>query len=132
MEGLDNYQQLETDIFAIDWKIRKLNLELKRWQPGGDLHDQYAAEHSEKQINRLVEEITQSEKLLREKEKAHEDLVQLINSFEGLDKAILQMRYVEGKSLVSIAAELNYNRNYIYNRQADIKRMIQYTKKQSR
>lgn len=55
-------------------------------------------------------------------------LAKLIGTFRGLDNKILYKKYVEGKTLVSIADKLDKIPNYIYNKHEQIMKMIEYAR----
>lgn len=55
-----------------------------------------------------------------------EEMKNLISSFRGLDNQILYKYHVEGKTLLSIANELDKSPNHIYNKHAQIMKMVKY------
>ncbi|WP_440050332.1 hypothetical protein [Lysinibacillus sphaericus] len=52
-------------------------------------------------------------------------------SNNGLEYKILYRKHVEGKTLETIANELNYSTNYIKIKHANIMRMMEYAEKVS-
>ncbi|OJG93031.1 hypothetical protein RV15_GL002165 [Enterococcus silesiacus] len=82
--------------------------------------------HKQKQLKGVIEELDQRVEKL---EKEREEIIQLIDKFNGLNQRILKLKYVEGLTLESIADELGYSYSYIKNKHAEIMRMIRFTKR---
>lgn len=122
-EWLKDYQQLTQDIDYLEYRLDREETELKRWVEG-DLADVKLQRESiganlEEQVQKLRKEI------LYKKEKLQE-LIQLVEKFEGLDNKILRMKWFEGKTLEQIAIDLNYSYSYIKRKHADIMKMIKF------
>lgn len=108
--------------------------ELNRWSNYSDGDDGDLAKHQkfvtalQKQahlkgvIERLNDRI---EKL----EKEREEIIELIDQFNGLNNRILKLKYVEGLTLESIAEETGYTYQYIKNKHAELMRIIRFNKK---
>ena len=122
-EWLKDYQQLKEEIEYLEYKIEREKRELKRWVYG-DLQDVKLQEDSI--ASGLEERIEAYEKELQRKKDDLEKAKKLISTFKGLDNQILYKKYVEGKTLVEIAKELNYSEQYIYNKHAQIMKMINF------
>ncbi|WP_204671621.1 hypothetical protein [Gracilibacillus alcaliphilus] len=122
-EWLRDYKRLEEDILYLDFELSRNKRELGRWMYG-DLQDIKLNEKSKaSQLEEVVRDI--------EHEMAHKmnDLYnakQLIKRFKGLDNQILYGKYVEGKTLTEIAYELDYAPGHIYNKHAQIMKMINF------
>lgn len=122
-EWLKDYQQLTQDIDYLEYRLDREETELKRWVEG-DLADVKLQPES---IGANIEERVQKlrKEILYKKEKLQE-LIQLVEKFEGLDNKILRMKWFEGKTLEQIAIDLNYSYNYIKRKHADIMKMIKF------
>lgn len=122
-EWLKNYQKLEDEIAELEFKIDRNKNELNRWVSGDLAKVKLTADSHGSQLEELIE--------IGERELAHkmndlENMKKLINTFRGLENKILYMKHVEGKTLISIADELGKSPNYIYNKHAQIMKMIDY------
>ena len=122
-DWLLDYQKLKEEIEYLEYKIEREKRELKRWVYG-DLQDVKLQEDSI--ASTLEERIEVYEKELQRKKDDLEKAKKLISTFKGLDNQILYKKYVEGKTLVEIAKELNYSEQYIYNKHAQIMKMINF------
>lgn len=123
-EWLKDYQQLEQDIDYIEYKLDKEKRELKRWSAGGDLGGQILNEKSI--ASGLEDRIELMEHELANKLNDLYDARKLISRFKGLENQILYSKYVEGKKLITIAGELDFSPNYIYNKHAEIIKRIDF------
>lgn len=132
MSWLKGYWELKENISTIEWDVKRSNLELVRWQKEGDLFQQNNIETSLENQKRLKDDIKRLEGMLEEKQKLIEEIVQRIESFEGLENKILKMKYVDGITLDIIAYQLGYSSSYIYKKHAEIIRMMKYAAKNSR
>lgn len=122
-EWLKDYRRLEDEIAYIEFNLDRSERELKRWT-GGDLSGVKLSQESDGA--NLEESIERIKKELLHKQSDLEKLVNLIGTFRGLENKILYKKYIEGKTLVSIADELNRSPNYIYNKHAQMMRMMEY------
>lgn len=122
-EWLRDYRKLEDEIAYLEFNLDRTESELKRWTSGDLLGIKLTAESNGAKVEESIELIKQR---LQLKHEELERLVNLIGTFRGLENNILYKKYVEGKTLVSIADELDKSPNYIYNKHAQIMRMIEY------
>lgn len=122
-DWLLDYQKLKEEIEYLEYKLEREKRELRRWVYG-DLQDVKLQEDSI--ASGLEERIEAYEKELQRKKDDLEKAKKLISTFKGLDNQILYKKYVEGKTLVEIAKELNYSEQYIYNKHAQIMKMINF------
>lgn len=122
-DWLLEYKKLEESIAFITWNLNKTRLELIRWEEG-DLKDLKLTRES-KGAN-VEEAIERLEFELKEKEKLKESLLELINSFEGLDTKIIKMKYIDGMTLEAIAEETNYSAGYIRRKHTELKKAINF------
>lgn len=122
-EWLRDYQKLEEEITYLEFNLERTENELKRWTSGDLFGVKLTAESNGAKLEEYIERI--------EYELAHKmndliDMKKMINTFKGLEHKILYMKYIEGMTLERVAEELKYSAQYIYNKHAQIKRMIEY------
>ncbi|PEL15558.1 hypothetical protein COL52_01245 [Bacillus toyonensis] len=126
LNWLKDYQKLEDEIIYLENNLYRSKRELKRWM-GGDLSKYILiAESDGAKVEERIEAI---EYELAFKMNEMFDLKKVIQSFKGLEHKIMYGKYVEGKTLEKLAEELNYSPRYVYNKHAQIKRMIEYAQK---
>ncbi|MDV7719033.1 hypothetical protein GA840_04115 [Pediococcus ethanolidurans] len=108
-EWLKEYQQLDRDIKYLKWNIAKTAAESSRMT--GDLANMYVGGKDsrpaklDKEYDRLQEE-------LEWREKTEKDLLNLINSFDGVENKILMKKYVKGDTLEEMAYYIMVNLFY--------------------
>ena len=122
-EWLKDYQKLEEEITYLEFSLERSENELKRWTSGDLFGVKLTAESNGAKLEEYIERI--------EYELAHKmndllDMKKMINTFKGLEHKILYLKYIEGMTLERVAEELKYSAQYIYNKHAQIKRMIEY------
>jgi len=122
-EWLKNYQKLEDEIADIEFKLERSKKELKRWVQGDLTKVKLTSESHGAQLEEIIEA---AEHELAHKMNDLEEMKNLISSFRGLENQILYKHHVEGKTLISIADELDKSPNYIYNKHAQIMKMVKY------
>ena len=122
-EWLNDYRKLEDEIAYIEFNLERSENELKRWTSGDLFGIKLTAESNGAKLEESIEAIKVE---LAHKQNDLAKLVNLIGTFRGLENNILYKKYVEGKTLVSIADELDKSPNYIYNKHAQMMRMIDY------
>jgi DNA-directed RNA polymerase specialized sigma subunit len=122
-EWLNDYRKLEDEIAYLEFNLERSENELKRWTSGDLLGVKLTADSNGAKLEEAIESIKVE---LAHKQNDLERLVNLIGTFRGLENNILYKKYVEGKTLVSIADELDKSPNYIYNKHAQMMRMIEY------
>ncbi|MGE7091666.1 hypothetical protein ACQKII_09485 [Lysinibacillus sp. NPDC048646] len=128
-EWLKDYRKLEEQIAYLEFNLNKTKRELRRWENPEDLGKyRLEAESLGANVEGKIE--------LIEYELAHRlndlhDLKKLISTFDGLEYKILYRKHVEGKTLETIANELNYSTNYIKIKHANAMRMMEYAQKVS-
>lgn len=76
----------------------------------------------------MKEEIIDLNQRIERLEKERDEIIQMVEKFQGLDQQILKMKYIDGLTLESIADETDYSYQYIRSRHADIMRMIRFSK----
>lgn len=128
-EWLKDYRKLEEEIAYYEFNLDMTKRELKRWEDVSDL-GKYKLEVASLGAN-VEEKIEVIEYELASKMNDLFDLKSLINTFSGLEYKILYRKHVEGKTLETIATELNYSTNYIKMKHASVMRMMQYAEEVS-
>lgn len=123
-EWLKDYRKLEDEIVYIEFNLERSERELKRWVEGDLVNIKLSAESNSAKLEETIE--------LIKYELAHKlndmfDMKKVIGSFAGLEHKILYFKYIEGMTLERVAEELKYSTQYIYNKHAEIKRMIDYS-----
>lgn len=128
---IKKYWDLQAEIDELEWDIRKTKVELKRWEKDGDLFNKNNYETSLSHQQRVGQALGDLENVLEEKQQLKTELLDLIDTFQGLDNRILKMKYIDGMTLESIAEELNYSSGYIYKKHAQIMRSLKLLQKVS-
>ncbi|OUA91274.1 hypothetical protein BK704_35460 [[Bacillus thuringiensis] serovar konkukian] len=128
LDWLKDYQKLKDEILYLEHNLYRSKRELKRWV-SGDLRDVCLTADSEGA--KVEEHIEAIEYELAHKMNDMFNFKKVIRTFHGLEHKIMYGKYVEGKTLEKLAEELNYSPRYIYNKHAQIKRMIEYAQKLS-
>ena len=122
-EWLKDYHQLIESISYLEFNLKRSETELKRWIYG-DLQGVKLAEESiasdlEEKIEKLKDEIQLKKNQLNE-------LINLVDTFKGLENKILKMKYIDGLNLEEIAEELNYSASHIRKKHAELVRTIKF------
>ncbi|AUJ26565.1 DUF1492 domain-containing protein [Virgibacillus dokdonensis] len=126
-EWLKDYQQLTQDIDYLEYRLDREETELKRWVEG-DLADVKLQRESiganlEERVQKLRKEINFKKNQLNK-------LIDLVNTFKGLDNRILKMKYIDGMTLEKIADELNYSYSHVKKKHAELIRLIKFIDEQ--
>lgn len=123
-EWLKDYKALEDEISYVEFNLDRSKRELKRWSIGGNLGGRIL--HEDSIASGLEESIECIEYELAHKMNDLIDMKDMISTFGGLEHKILYLKYIEGMTLEKVAEELKYSAQYIYNKHAEIKRMVDY------
>ncbi len=122
-DWLKDYKKLEDEIIYLENKLHRSKRELMRWSVGDLSKYKLTAESDGAKIE---ENILVTEYELANKMNDQHDLKILISKFEGLENKILIGKYVQRKTLESIARELGYSSSYVYQKHAEISRRIKF------
>ncbi|MDT2793232.1 sigma-70 family RNA polymerase sigma factor [Enterococcus thailandicus] len=125
-------------MLAIDQELYELEIclqlnekELARWSnyvdTDGDLANHQTFLTSLEKQARLKGVILDLNQRYEKLQKEREEIIQMVDKFTGLDQKILKLKYIDGLTLESIAAETGYTYQYIRSRHADIMRMIKFS-----
>ncbi len=120
---LKDYRELEYEIAYLELNLMRTKTELKRWVQGDLAKVKLTADSQGSKVEEVIEQI--------EWELAHKmnnlfDIKRLVKTFEGLEHRILIGKYIEHKTLEQVAEELGYSAQYIYNKHAQIRRMVSF------
>lgn len=122
---------IDEELCELDISIELNKKELSRWDSykSGDLakHQKFlTALRKQMRLKEVIEELTTRQEELT---KQRNEIIELINKFEGLDQRILKLKYVDNLTLESIATETGYSHSYIKSKHAEIMRIIRFNKK---
>lgn len=120
---LTEYRKLQSEIEILEFSLERSKNELKRWTHGDLTKIKLTADSDGAKLEEHIE--------LYEYELAHKmndlhDFKKMINKFPELENKIIYHKYVEGMTLETIAELLGYSTQYIYNKHAQIKKMIDF------
>ena len=122
-DWLKDYSSLTQKIGYLEYRYDREKRELGRWSGGGlggrILHEKSIASGLEERIEAMEYELAHAMNDLYDAKK-------LISLFKGLDNQILFGKYVEEKTLGEVAVDLGYTVGHIYNRHAQIMKMIDF------
>lgn len=122
-QWLKDYQELDEQILYLKWNLNKSKLELDRWV-NGDLADVHLEKNS--RSSSLEENIRKIENEIGLLEKEKTELLELIDTFKGVDNQIVKMKYVDGICLEDIADEIGYSVSYVRKRHTEIKKALTF------
>ena len=127
-QWLKDYQQLEYDIAYLEQNLERTKRELKRWVEGDLSKVKLTADSHGAKVEDIIIRI---ETELAHKRHDLDDIKRLVSTFEGLEHKILVGKYIDGKTLEDVAEELGYSAQYIYNKHAQIRRMVSFAESYS-
>ncbi|MGQ7103683.1 sigma-70 family RNA polymerase sigma factor [Bacillus cereus group sp. Bce041] len=124
MVCLKDYQRLVEDIAYLEYKLNRMNAELKRQRDWGKdiVSFDPGDEEIEKRLDQLKEDLTYKKEQLQQ-------LVDLVSKFKSLEQQILKMKYIDGMALESIGSKLKYSPSYIKQKHAEIMRRIKFAER---
>ena len=127
-QWLKDYQQLEYDIAYLEQNLERTKRELKRWVEGDLSKVKLTADSHGAKVEDIIIRI---ETELAHKQHDLDDIKRLVSNFEGLENKILVGKYIDGKTLEDVAEELGYSAQYIYNKHAQIRKMVSFAESYS-
>ncbi|WP_373446088.1 hypothetical protein [Salinicoccus bachuensis] len=65
--------------------------------------------------------------LINKLKEQSEAIEKTVEKFKGIHNMIAKEKYIHGKTLAKIAGENHYSEQYIYNKHAEIKKILSYT-----
>lgn len=133
-EWIDSLLSLNSQIEDIEIAIQINSKELYRWKnysdgDDGDLAKEQTFLTAIKKQDELKEVILKLKERLKEKENQKNEILELVDKFQGLDQKILRLKYTKDMTLEAIADELGYSYQYIKSKHAEIMKIISFSKK---
>lgn len=109
IEIFTSYNNLLLEIQWLEDQIELCKEEREQWWIGGRLFKRVPMDNAAERYDRLTEQIEKMEKLLDIKSRFKTKIHGYISKFEGVENQIAYKKYVEGKTLQTIADELCYS-----------------------
>lgn len=122
-QWLKDYQELDEQILYLKWNLNKSKLELARWVDG-DLANVRIEKNSRSAY--LEENIKKIEKELSILNEQKEEMLILIDSFNGLDNQIMYCKYIKGMTLEEISEKIGYSVSYIQKKHSELRKAIDF------
>lgn len=123
LQWLKDYKELEKDIASLELNLERSERELRRWVQG-DLAKYKLTEESI--ASNLEEKIEVIRYELACKMNDQRKILDMISKFDTLENKIIVGKYIEGKTLEEIAEQHQYSTQYIYNKHAQLKKIIRF------
>lgn len=123
LQWLKDYRELEKDIASLELNLERSERELRRWVQG-DLAKYKLTEESI--ASNLEEKIEVIRYELACKMNDQRKILDMISKFDTLENKIIVGKYIEGKTLEEIAEQHQYSTQYIYNKHAQLKKIIRF------
>lgn len=125
---LKDYRELEYEIAYLEQNLERTKRELKRWVEGDLAKVKLTSDSHGAKVEDIIERI--------EWELAHKmndlyDIKKLVSAFDSLEHKILIGKYIDGRTLEQVAEDLGYSSQYIYNKHAQIKKMVSFAESYS-
>lgn len=125
-QWLKDYKEIEGQIEYLKWNLNRSELELIRWVEGDlvnvKLEKNSRSSNLENDIEKLKAEIERLEQNKKE-------VVQFIETFEGVENQIIKLKYIDGHTLEEIAEEIGYSASYVRKKHSEIKNLINFINK---
>lgn len=125
-EWLKEYIELEEKISYLEYNLKKSKRELTRWVEGDLANVKLEKESIASSLEEKIKAIEYELSILRSDK---EELLDLVNAFEGMDHKVLKGKYIEGKSLEEIAQEEMYSYSHIRRKHAELVRTLHFLEK---
>lgn len=122
-QWLKDYQELEEQILYLKWNLNKSKLELDRWV-NGDLASVRLEKNSRSSFLEESIEKIENEIFILENQKI--ELLELIDTFKGIDNQIVRMKYIDNNCVEDIADETGYSVSYIRKRHTEIRKTLSF------
>ncbi|WP_413537541.1 hypothetical protein [Enterococcus malodoratus] len=122
-QWLKDFQDLQDQILYLKWNLNKSKLELNRWIYG-DLSDVRLDENS--RSSSLEESIQLIEQEIEVLEEQSKEMLDIIESFKGIENQIVRLKYIDGLNLDQIAEEIGYSASYTRKKHADIRGKLDF------
>lgn len=127
-EWLGEYKRLAQEIAYLEFNFEQTEAELDRWVNGDLRNVKLQADSRGAQVEEVLEQIKIE---LAMKKKKLKMLIELIETFSGLENQILRLKYIEEMTLEEVADELGYSLSHIQKQHALILKMMRYAEKRN-
>lgn len=125
-QWLKDYQELDEQLLYFRWNLNKSRIELNRWQTG-DLSKIKLDKNS--RSAKLEENIEKLKAEIERLEQNKKEVLQFMDTFEGVENQIIKLKYIDGHTLEEIAEEIGYSTSYIQKKHSEIKNIINFINK---
>lgn len=122
LSWLQDYRSLTDALEFYKWRKRKVAAEIERLA-AGDLRN---AAGPNSHNARAEEEEAACTRAIRSIEGELSELMEIVDSFDGIDNQILKLKYIEGMNLEQIAEALDYSDDTIKKRHASLRRTLKF------
>ncbi|MBN6887010.1 DNA-directed RNA polymerase specialized sigma24 family protein [Cytobacillus horneckiae] len=119
------YNDLCLEIEVLKEQLQLAESEREQWWVGGRLFASVPMDNAAERFDKLTDKIEHMEKILEAKVTTKEKIESLMNGYEELPRKIAYLRYVHGRSLKDIAADLNYSYDYVREVMSKMKKSLQ-------
>lgn len=122
----NNYISLNEQIRYLEWSLLWTKGEYHRWNSN---EISIVGVNRDNQIRKLDEEIIRIETQLEILIKRKSDMLNMMNIFEGVNRQIVQLKYVEGMTTTEISEITSYSISYIQKKHVEIQNILKYVMK---
>ena len=120
-QWLVEYQDLENQLAFLKWNLNRSKLELNRWVQG-DLENVKLKKNSRSSnLEETIKKIEQEIELLEERKV---EMIELVNSFKGVDNQIVKLKYIDDLKIEEIADLIGYSISYVRKRYTEINKTL--------
>lgn len=125
-QWLKDYKQLEQQIEYLKWNLNRSELELARWIKGDLVNIKLEKNSRSSNLENDIEKVKAEIKKLEQNKK---EVIQFIETFEGVENQIIKLKYIDGCTLEEIAEKIGYSASYIQKKHSEIKNLINFINK---
>ncbi|MFI3754690.1 hypothetical protein [Vagococcus fluvialis] len=122
----NNYISLNEQIRYLKWSLLWTKGEYHRWKSN---EISIVGIDRDNQIRKLDKEIIRIETQLEILIKRKLDMLNMMNIFEGVNRQIVQLKYIEGMTTTEISEITSYSISYIQKKHVEIKNILKYVMK---
>ncbi len=125
-EWLGEYKRLMQEVQFLEFNLEQTEAELDRYINGDLQGVKLQAESNGAKLEEIIERIKAE---LAAKNNKLKKLIELIETFSGLENQILRLKYIEEMTLEEVAEELGFSVGYINKKHQFIMKMMRYAEK---
>ncbi|MFC0233937.1 hypothetical protein ACFFIF_08045 [Vagococcus entomophilus] len=118
-----DYKDLKKQINYLNWNLNRSTLELKRGEVGEIRSVNFENKNRLEELQQDIAKITSEIKRLK---RDKQEMVRLIDTFEGVDNKIIKLKYIDGMTLEDVAQEIGYSISYVRKRNTEINKIIKF------